>query len=42
MTLMPNGREPMYGGAEVANFETLDSHVALIANGEYAAVFQRG
>ena len=31
------GREPMFGGAEVANFEALDSHVTLIMNGENPA-----
>jgi hypothetical protein len=28
--------EPMFGGAEVANFKALDSHVTLIVNREYA------
>jgi hypothetical protein len=29
-------REPMFGGAKVANLETLDSHVAFILNRDYA------
>ena len=28
--------EPMFGGAEVANFKTFDSHVTLIVNREHA------
>ena len=27
----------MFGGAEVANFKALDSHVALVVNRKYAA-----
>src|SRR4029077_1041292 len=29
--------EPMFGGAEVANFKALDSHVTLVMNGENGA-----
>src|SRR5258708_26554346 len=29
--------EPMFGGAEVANFKAFDSHVTLVMNGENAA-----
>src|SRR5512142_3246234 len=29
--------EPMFGGAVVPNFNTLDSHVTLVVNGKYAA-----
>lgn len=29
--------EPMFGGAEVANFKALDPYVTLIVNGKYAA-----
>ena len=41
MTLMPNGAEPMFGGAEVANFKALDSDVTLIVNREYCLSSRR-
>src|ERR1035441_4676307 len=31
--------ELMFGGAEVANLKTLDSHITLVANGKYAVSF---
>ena len=34
--------EPMFGGAKVANFKALDSHVTLIVNGEYRLSSRRG
>ena len=29
--------QPMFGGAEVANFKAFDSNVTLVMNGQYAA-----
>ena len=33
----PQGSEPMFRGAVVANFKSLDSHVTLVVNGKHTA-----
>src|SRR5262245_15870169 len=35
-------REPVFGGAEVANFKTLDPYVTLVVNGKYTLSSRRG
>src|SRR5579862_9084078 len=37
----PQGSEPMFGGAGIADFETLNSHVTFVLNRKYADSSQR-